>query len=198
MHKIEFPIHFEFNISSLSNDFTATDNSGQTIAYVKQKLFKLKDEITVYRDKQKNDILYKINADQWIDFSAAYRIIRADGSQLGKIARKGWASLWKAKYEIIDQRDVLQFHIREENAWVKVLDGMLGEIPLLGILTGYFFNPAYLVTNVAGDVVVKLSKEPSFWGRKFTVTKLDVIDVDDDERVLLCLMMLVLLERRRG
>ena len=39
------PISFKFNIGTFHNDFTATDVSGNVIAYVKQKLFKLKEEI---------------------------------------------------------------------------------------------------------------------------------------------------------
>ena len=40
MQTFQFPIYFKFKISSISNDFTATDATGNTVAYVKQKLFK--------------------------------------------------------------------------------------------------------------------------------------------------------------
>jgi len=43
---------------------------------------------------------------------------------------------------------------------------------------------------------VQLKKEPSFWGRKFVLDKLGVIDQDVSERIMLSLMMMVLLERR--
>jgi len=39
-------------------------------------------------------------------------------------------------------------------------------------------------------------KLPSFWSRKFEISKIDVLDSDD--RVMLGLMMMILLERRRG
>lgn len=198
MKDLQFPIQLTFNIGTLSNDFTAMDANGRSVAFVKQKLFKLKEDISIYSDESKTELLYKIKADRWIDWSAAYSISYADGTELGKIARKGWRSLWKAKYLLIDQHQKEQFTVEEENGWVKVWDGLLNEIPILGMLTGYFFNPSYAVTNLNGRKVVRLKKQASFFGRKFEITKLDTIDNDDDERVMLGLMMMILLERHRG
>ncbi|WP_299226379.1 hypothetical protein [uncultured Psychroserpens sp.] len=198
MKHLQFPISFTFHVTTLSNDFTAKDNSGKTVAYVKQKMFKLKEDISIYQDETKHNLTHKINADKWIDFSAAYSMKDASGKELGKIARKGWASIWKAHYEIIDQHQKLQYHIREDNAWVKVLDSVLGQLPIIGGFTGYLFNPSYTVTDLKGQAVCQLKKEASFFGRKFKLSKLKPIDNDDDERIILSFMMMVLLERRRG
>lgn len=198
MKDIQFPIKFVFKISSLSNDFTAIDANGKTIAYVKQKMFKLKEAISIYADETKQVVNYKINADKWIDFSTAYSISDSEGKEIGKVGRKGWASIWKAKYELIDQHQQLQYNIREENAWVKVFDSLLGEIPILSMFTGYLFNPSYVVKDKKDQIVVRLKKEPSFFGRKFEVSKVGTTDGDDNERILLGLMMMILLERRRG
>lgn len=198
MQEIKFPVNFQFKISTLSNDFTATDATGKCIAYVRQKMFKLKEEIIIYNDESKSKVNYRIKADRWLDFSAAYAFYDERGAEIGKIARKGWRSIWKAKYDVIDQHQALQYHINEENGWVKVIDSLLGEIPILGFFTGYFFNPTYLVSDTDGKAIVRLSKLPSFWGRKFELTKRDEMDNDDDDRIVLALMMMILLERRRG
>ena len=198
MQKLNFPIQFKFKISSFSNDFTATDSTGRTIAYVKQKLFKLKEAITVYTNENKTDIIYSINADKWIDFSAAYKFSDRSGNTIGTIGRQGWASLWKAKYEIFDNDQCLLYTISEENGWVKVMDSLLGEIPILNVFTGYLFNPSYKVLNNNEQTVARLVKEPSFWGRNFTVSKLAEFEEGSDESVILGLMMMILLERRRG
>ena len=198
MKDLNFPISFTFNVTTLSNDFSAKDASGRTVAYVRQKMFKLKEDINIYDNENKSNLTHNIRADKWIDFSAAYSFKDAQGKEVGKIARKGWASIWKAHYELIDQNQKLQYHIREDNAWVKVLDGVLGNIPILGGLTGYLFNPSYTVTDLKDQSVCQLKKEPSFFGRKFKLSKLKPIDNDDDERIILGFMMMVLLERRRG
>ena len=108
------------------------------------------------------------------------------------------ASLWKAHYEILDDKQHSDFVIREENPWAKIFDSMLGEIPFLSLLSGYLFHPAYIVMRPNGSVVVRLVKEPSFWGRKFSVAKLAELQTAEEERVVLGLMMLILLERQRG
>lgn len=197
MNTINFPIHFKFNIATFHNDFEATDNNNNTIAYVKQKLFKLIDEINVYSDKNQNNLMYVIKANKWIDFSATYSFYK-NGVEIGKIARKGWASIWKAHYEIFNnQLTTSDFIIREENAWAKVFDSLLGEIPILGLFTGYLFNPKYLVKQGETNVL-RLKKIPSFFGRKFEIEKLSNVNPNDDERLILSLMMMILLERRRG
>ncbi|MEN8897091.1 MAG: hypothetical protein ABF251_00115, partial [Nonlabens sp.] len=167
-------------------------------AYVKQKMFKLKEAITVYSDESKTRILYTIAANQWLDFSAAYSIKDANEKEIGKIARKGWRSMWKAEYDIVNQNNEPQYKVQEANAWVRVGDSLLGEIPVLGFFTGYLFNPTYNVTNRNGEIVVKLKKKPSLLGKEFELEKTANIDEDDKELVMLGLMMMILLERRRG
>jgi uncharacterized protein YxjI len=198
MKDLNFPISFTFYVTTLSNDFSAKDAHGKTVAYVRQKMFKLKEDINIYDNENKTRLTHNIRADKWIDFSAAYSFKDAQGKEIGKIARKGWASVWKAHYELIDQHQKLQYHIREDNAWVKVLDSVLGQLPIIGGLTGYLFNPSYTVTDLNGQAICQLKKEASFFGRKFKLSKLKPIDHEDDERIILGFMMMVLLERRRG
>ena len=198
MQDLQFPLNFRFKISTLANDFTATDANGKVVAYVKQKMFKLKEDIVIYSDESQTKTHYRIKADRWLDFSAAYTFYDANENTIGKVVRKGWRSLWNTKYELIDQFEKAQYNIREEKAWVKVMDGIFGEIPLVGMLSGYLFNPTYLLKNRKGEVIVKLKKQPSFWGREFLVEKVGTIDNDDDDRIMLGLIMMILLERRRG
>lgn len=198
MQDFKFPLDFTFNIGTLSNDFTAVDAHQKTVAYVKQKLFKFKEDVSVFENESKTKVLYKIKADRWIDFSACYSFSDPQGKELGKIGRKGWASLWKAHYEIFDKNKQLKFTIREENAWVKVLDGLVGQIPIINLFTGLFLNPAYLVINNRNETVVRLSKEKSLVGRRFKVSEIKKLNGLDDDIILLGLMMMVLLERRKG
>ena len=193
-----FPLQFHFKIATIANDFVAKDANGSTIAYVRQKLLKLVEEVIVYNDEYKNRELYRIKANKWIDFSATYNFIRNDGREVGRVARKGWASLWKAHYEIFDENQQQDLLIQEENGWIKVVDGVVGEIPILGFFTGYLFNPSYLISRPDGTQVARLVKEPSFFGRKFRVEKLSEFDEGEEERIVLGLMMMILMERRRG
>jgi len=198
MQDYKFPLDFTFHIGTLSNDFSAVDANGKMVAYVKQKLFKFKENVGVYQNDSKTELLYNIKADRWIDFSACYSFSDPSGQELGKIGRKGRASLWKAHYEIFDKNKQLKYTIREENAWVKVLDGMVGQIPIINLFTGLFLNPAYIVINGNNETVVRLSKEKSLVGRRFKVSELKKLSGNDDDIIILGLMMMILLERRKG
>ncbi|MEO9532583.1 MAG: hypothetical protein ABJG68_16270 [Crocinitomicaceae bacterium] len=193
-----YPLNFQFKIGTLANDFTVTDGSGKTVAYVKQKLFKLKEAIKVYSSESKKEVIYTIGADRIIDFNASYAFQNLDGQHLGHVGRKGMKSLLKASYEIYDNNKKQEFLISEENPWAKFWDSLLCEVPLLSLLSGYLFNPRYVVKRPDDSIIFRLSKEPSFWGRKFKLEKVADFDAAEGERVMLALMMMSLLERRRG
>jgi uncharacterized protein YxjI len=194
----DYPIMFEFKIGTLANDFIAKDASGKTIAYVRQKMFKLKEDIQVFSDESKSTVLYTIGADRIIDFNASYNFKNENGVGLGKVGRKGRKSILKAHYNIFDKLDNLDYTISEENPWAKVGDALLREVPLLGMFTGYMCNPRYIIKDNNDEIVARLSKEASFFGRRFKLEEVVKLKAGDDERILLSLMMMSLLERRRG
>jgi hypothetical protein len=193
-----YPITFSFRIGTLSNDFIARDSKGIAIAYVRQKMFKLKEDVQVFSDETKSNQIYRIAADRIIDFNAVYSFFNNNEVKLGKVGRKGRKSILKAHYNIFDENDNNDYIIEEENPWAKFWDALLSEVPLLGILTGYFFNPRYAIKNIDGKVIAKLTKERSFFGRTFRLDEIGEFEPGDDERVMLSTMMMTLLERRRG
>jgi hypothetical protein len=198
MKNIQFPVQFTFKIGTLSNDFLVEDAMGNDISYVRQKMLKMVDEVVVYDNDLKSNILFTIKANKWIDFSATYTFTNHLGQEIGRIGRKGWASIWKARYEIFDEKANQDLLIQEENGWIKVADAVLSEIPILGLFTGYLFNPSYIVTRPDGTEVIRLKKQPSLVGRRFLLEKLNNFEPGEEERVILGLMMMILMERRRG
>ena len=198
MQNLQYPLFLKFKLTTLSSDFTITDSNENSLAYVRQKMFKLKEDVVVFNNESKSQENFRIRANQWIDFNASYAITDSFGKNLGKIARKGMRSIWKATYNIFDQNDTQKYKVQEENAWVKVLDGMVGEIPIIGMFTGYFLNPSYIVHDNNGKEIYRLRKMPSFFGRKFQLDQINDIADEDETLVVLSLMMMVLLERAKG
>ena len=198
MQNLQYPLFLKFKITTLASDFTITDRNENSLAYVRQKMFKLKEDVVVFNNESKSQENFRIKANQWIDFNASYAITDSFGKNLGKIARKGMRSIWKATYNIFDQNDTQKYKVQEENAWVKVLDGMVGEIPIIGMFTGYFLNPSYIVHDNNGKEIYRLRKMPSFFGRKFQLDQLNDIADEEETLVVLSLMMMVLLERAKG
>ncbi len=88
--------------------------------------------------------------------------------------------------------------ISEENGWIKVIDSLVGEVPVVGMFTGYFFNPSYVVSRLNDTPVVRLAKQPAFFEGKFQMTKLGDMNAEEEDRALLSLLTMTLLERVRG
>ncbi|HNX12527.1 MAG TPA: hypothetical protein PK664_06525 [Paludibacteraceae bacterium] len=195
---MQFPLNFTFKITTISNDFRVNDATGAEVAFVRQKLFKLKEEVQVFNDESRSQLNFTVKANKWLDFSAAYVFYDNQQRELGRIVRRGWKSLWKSSYDIYDENQKQDFSVNEENPLIKVFDGLFGDIPILGMFTGYFFNPTYLVTRPDGTAIARLSKEKSFFGRRFSVDKLAEFESGEENRLLLGLMMMILLERQRG
>lgn len=199
LKNLNYPLDFKFKITTLASDFNITDRNGNYVCYVREKIFKLKDDVIVYNDESKSQELFRIKANQWIDFNASFSMTDLVNSKnYGRLARKGMRSFWKAHYDILDQNDVAKFHISEDNAWIKVLDGMVGEIPIIGMFTGYFLNPSYTVKDASGKAYFRLKKMPSLIGRRFQLDRLIDINDEDESLVVLSFLMMVLLERARG
>ena len=198
MQNLQYPLFLKFKLTTLSSDFTITDSNENSLAYVRQKMFRLKEDVVVFNNESKSQENFRIRANQWIDFNASYAITDSFGKNLGKIARKGMRSIWKATYNIFDQNDTQKYKVQEENAWVKVLDGMVGEIPIIGMFTGYFLNPSYIVHDNNGKEIYRFRKMPSFFGRKFQLDQINDIPDHEETLVVLSLMMMVLLERAKG
>ena len=196
---LHYPLDLRFKLLAIASQIEVRDASEKVLLYVKQKAFKLKEAVTVYSDRTMSTALYRIDADRMIDWSAQYAITQSDGRLLGSIRRKGMRSLWRARYEIAGTSGALLFSVQEASAWTRILDGVLGELPVVGLLTGYLFHPSYVVVPASGgSPVMRATKQPALFEGRFRVERLGDIDGEAEELVLLGILMMLLLERVRG
>jgi uncharacterized protein YxjI len=195
---VNYPLDLSFKLLALANQISVTDAQGNLLFYVKQKMFKLKEAVTVFADKEQQRPLFKINADRVIDISARYHISDVNGGALGSVKRQGMKSLWRARYDICDGADNPVLTISEENPWIKVIDALVGEVPIVGMFTGFVFNPTYIVKNTYDAIIMRFKKQPSMFESKFRLESLIPISPEEEQRTVLSILMMVLLERRRG
>jgi uncharacterized protein YxjI len=195
---MNFPLQLSFKILAFAPQIYVRDGSGALVFYVKQKLFKLKEAINVFADEAQTRQVARINADRIIDWNARYAIAGENAQLLGGIGRKGFRSLWAAHYELSGADGSLAGNIREENPFVKIVDGLLSEIPVLGIFSGYFFHPSYVLTAADGTPLLRLKKVPAFLEGRFQIEQLTATSAEEAERNVLAFLMMVLLERKRG
>ena len=196
---MNYPLQLRFKILAFSPQIYVQDASGAEVCYVKQKLFRFREKVEVFTDSTRKSLLSTIQADRIIDFNANYAFHFPDGTKFGSVRRKGLRSLWRAHYEILNDAGDVAFDMREENPGAKVLDTLLGEVPIIGMFTGFFCHPRYAITPHGSDQpVLRVTKKRSFFEAGFSVEKLGDVTPQDEMRIVHSLLMFVLMERSRG
>jgi hypothetical protein len=192
-----YPLNLSFKLLAFSPQVGVTDAGGATVLYVRQKALALREDVRVYRDADQQELVYRIKANQILDFSASYAITTADGEPLGAVRRQGMRSLWKATYQVADAAGAEVGLIHEADPIVKLLDGLVEMIPVVGMFGGYFFNPSYLV-ELRGQPVMTLRKERALFEGRFTLDKQADLAERDEALLVAGVLMMLLLERSRG
>lgn len=196
---VEYPLTLSFKVLALSAQVTVTDVRGRVVLHTKQKLFSFREKIEVFTDTSRSVLLAKVEANKVIDWSARYFASDAFMAPIGSVGRRGWRSLWRAHYEVFNPGDHLpDFTIREANAWAKVGDSLLQQIPVIGILSAYLFHPQYLASRADGALAMRMTKLPAFFEGRFQLDRLGELSAREELNLILAFLMMVILERRRG
>ena len=66
---MNYPLQIRFKVVAFAPQIFVEDAQGNTICYVKQKLFKLKEDIQVFSDPTKSRQIASIKANKIIDWS---------------------------------------------------------------------------------------------------------------------------------
>ncbi len=103
--------------SFLGNTFRIFSTSGQLAFFVKQKAFKLKEEIVIFADEAQTQPMLRINARSIIDISATYDITdAATGAVIGAMKRKGLKSLIRDEWAILSNEQEVGKVIEDSGA----------------------------------------------------------------------------------
>jgi hypothetical protein len=67
------------------------------------------------------------------------------------------------------------------------------------MLSGYVFHPAYRVTYAGTDArLLRVLKQPAFWEGRYLIQRAGSGGPEDERLAVLCILMMLLLERQRG
>lgn len=135
--------------SFLGAKFHIYSNTGTLLGFCHQKAFKLKEDIRVYTDETKSCELVSIQARNIIDFSACYDVFDpATGALLGSWRRKGWNSLIRDKWEMLDPCGNKIADLNEDSMGMALIRRFVSNlIPQNYILTSYQGNVAAYKQN---------------------------------------------------
>ena len=98
----------------------------QLVLYVEQKMFRLKEDIRIFADENKSQAMLLIQARNIIDFNTAYDVIDAGYNQkVGTLRRKGWRSMMRDEWEVLDSNDQVVGMLFEDSVQQALLRRLL-------------------------------------------------------------------------
>ncbi len=102
---------------------------GEPLFFVRLKAFKLKEDITIFRDETGSQPLLSIRARHIIDFSAAYDVVDLTTSQrVGALRRKGLKSILRDEWELLDINDQVIGLLQEDSQLMALLRRFLSNL----------------------------------------------------------------------
>jgi len=135
---------------------------GRLLAYSRQKAFKLREDIRVYADESQTVELLYIQADRIVDFSAAYRVHDSStGEHIGSLRRKGWSSIFRDAWELLDAEGNLRGRVVEDSQWKALLRRAVDLAAL--------FLPQTFLIEVEGQTVGTMRQNFMGFPPKFTI-----------------------------
>lgn len=113
----------------LGNAFRLYGPSGSLAFYVKQKAFKLKEDITVYTDEDQREAVLNIKARSVLDFSGTYDVTDlATGATVGALQRNGLKSLLRDEWSILNTAGEPIGKILEDSTFLAIVRRFLSNL----------------------------------------------------------------------
>ena len=101
--------------------FHVYDDSGNVVAFCKQKAFKLREDIRLYTDESMSSELLTMKTRNIIDFGATYDVALPSGEIIGSLRRKGLKSFVRDSWMIFGPDGREMATLREESSMLAVL-----------------------------------------------------------------------------
>jgi hypothetical protein len=165
---------------------------GRILAYSRQKAFRLKEDIRVFSDEAQTQELLVIQADRIIDFSAAYQVTDAQtGEHYGTLRRKGWTSMFRDSWEILDAEGVVRGRVLEDDGFKAFLRRLNDLVALL--------LPQKFHINVGDQTVGTMSQHRNLFVQKYSVDlSLDTDNLLPRPLAIAAVILLLAIEGRQS
>jgi len=109
--------------------FHVLDDQGNVVGFSSQKAFKLREDIRVFRDESRSEELLAVRSRQVIDFAAAYDFVdSAENRKIGAARRKGFSSMVRDSWELLDANDRPIASLQEDNMLMALLRRFLSNL----------------------------------------------------------------------
>jgi uncharacterized protein YxjI len=146
----------------------ANDTPGRVFCFVKQKMFKFKEDVRFFTDETQTTEIMRIKARQRFDPTATYDVTAPDGSVIGKFQKVFGQSLLRSTYRLFDASGQEVAIATEQNLAIAIFRRLVGFIPNLGNFANWLPIPYHFVF-LRGEQVLGHHKR-QLWKFKDTYT----------------------------
>jgi hypothetical protein len=158
------------------------DREGCTLAFVRQKFFALRDDVRVFTDETQSFELLRIKGRNIVDFGSAFDVMDSLNNQkVGVLKRRGWKSLLRAEWNIMDALDQEIGRIQEDSAVLAAVRRLV-----------FRFIPQNFTFELGGQVVGTAKQSWNIFAPTMTVDFTADPGKRLDRRVLVAAIMLLM------
>jgi len=109
-------------VFAFAPQFFFLDQNGNTLAYLRKKVFTWKDEIRIFTDPGQTMELLSIKARRIIDWGTAFDVTDSINRQkVGALKRRGWKSLVRKEWTIMDANDQEIGKVQEDSMFLATV-----------------------------------------------------------------------------
>ncbi len=102
---------------ALTGTYRVFDENNQLVGYCKKKAMKLKEDIRVFADEKQSEEIMMIKARSIMDTAGTYDVFDSKtNAPIGALRRKGWKSMSRDTWEILDTAGQVEGTLIEDSA----------------------------------------------------------------------------------
>ena len=134
----------------LGSSFRIFGNDGGLLYYIKQKAFRLKEELVVFADEGQSKPTLRIKARNIFDTSATYDVIdAASGENVGACQRQGLRSMFRDEWHLLDADGAQIGSVKEDSLMMALLRRFLFKT---------LFPQTFLMLDIGGNPLGKIKQ----------------------------------------
>jgi uncharacterized protein YxjI len=164
---------------------------GSLAGYCKQKAFRLREDLRIYKDEAQTQELLRIHTEQVLDFGATYQVFLPTGECIGAFRRKALKSFLRDSWDALDAQGNPIGTIREDSAWKAI-------VRRAHDLTAALMPQKFIVADLNGRPVAIYRTHLTVFVHKLSVAILDEDDQFDDLFLLAGGCLLAAIEGRQN
>lgn len=176
------------DVFAIGGAFRIMDTEGNLLLYSRQKLFRLREDIRVYTDREMTQEALHIQARNIIDFSAAYDVFDSrTREKLGSIRRKGFHSMFRDFWEILDTNEQVFASIKEDTSFLAFIRRFILKI----------IPQTYHIQTSNGQTLAKVVQRFNIFIHKFDIIFSNQQTILDKRLGIAAILLLLAIEGRQ-